>query len=203
MRLLIDSDIFCKLGVSDLLQPAIEAIGAELSDCARLAALPYMLRRGSFRERIGATCCATLVPLAESFREVPAASPEWLDRLALVPNIDPGEAQLLAVAAEHKLVVMTGDKRALEAVKGISGFSTALESRVVVLEALVLALCQSQGDEDIRKKLRPMMTVDTMIRTCFSAGNPTPQSALQSYFDDAVRGLAPLVLWDPNTGVPP
>jgi len=46
MRLLVDSDAFCKLAASDLLSDAAMLFDAELPDCGRLPALPYMLRRG-------------------------------------------------------------------------------------------------------------------------------------------------------------
>lgn len=45
-RLLLDTDIFCKLGVADLLDDTLSILGLKYSDCSRLPALPHMLRRG-------------------------------------------------------------------------------------------------------------------------------------------------------------
>jgi hypothetical protein len=160
-----------------------------------------MLRRGSLRECVGAERCDTLLSLANRIPAIPAPSAVLLDLLASVPSIDVGEAQLLAIAAEHGSMLLTGDKRALEAVTGISDFPIeALHGRVVVVEAILLALCRLHGDELIRTKLQPTMGMDTMIRVCFSEGNREPRTALRSYFESAIQSLRPLVLWDPTSG---
>ena len=48
--------------------------------------------------------------------------------------------------------------------------------------------------------MKPLVAVedrkDKMMRVCFSDGNPDPESALQSYFSDLKRNVAPLVLWE-------
>jgi hypothetical protein len=41
MNLLVDTDAFCKLGVAALLEDAAGVFGARLTECGRLAALPY------------------------------------------------------------------------------------------------------------------------------------------------------------------
>lgn len=48
MNLLIDTDAFCKLAVSDLLREAVRVLGVELRECGRLAALPQRARRLSY-----------------------------------------------------------------------------------------------------------------------------------------------------------
>lgn len=106
MRVLLDTDAFCKLASADLLEPSLEILGCQLSDCARLRALPYMLGRGRLHEQYGDEASAALVLAAE---KVPIMSPpgdEWLDRLAQVEAIDPGEAQIFAKAAEGGQMVI-------------------------------------------------------------------------------------------------
>ena len=200
MRVLLDTDAFCKLASADLLELSLEILGCQLSDCARLPALPYMLRRGRLHEQYGDEASAALVLAAE---KVPIMSPpgdEWLDRLAQVEAIDPGEAQIFAKAAEGGQMVITGDKRALRALAGVSGVSEALSGKVIVLEAILSSLCESLGVEHVRQAIRPVVASDTMIRVCFSASNLSPPEALASYFNDLAAEILPLVLWSPDRG---
>ena len=53
MRLLIDSDAFCKLAASGLLSDAAALFNGE---CGRLPALPHMLRRGQLLYRWPSGC---------------------------------------------------------------------------------------------------------------------------------------------------
>ncbi len=93
---------------------------------------------------------------------------------------------------------MSGDKRALKALKSIGDFTPALEKRVVVMEAVLLALCDSIGQEEMRRRVAPLGFVDRMVDVCFSSGNPDPSTALLSYFRALEGELAPLRLWNPR-----
>lgn len=200
MRLLVDTDAFCKLAVGGLLHDAIGLFGADLSECGRLPALPHMLRRGSLRKKFGAGTCDALIPVAN---EVPVAikpSDEWLDRLTPFQAIDPGEALIFASGAEAGLIVVSGDKRALRALKDVAGFANALSGRIVVLEAILLALCDSLGPEEVRNRIQALVAFDTVVRVSFSIGNPDPRDALVSYYRDLAAELGPLVLWNPRPG---
>lgn len=125
MKLLVDTDAFCKLGVAGLLRDAALMLGVELQECGRLPALPHMLRRGSLPRRYGARACEKLISIAQSMPVVPEPSTEWLDRITPIDVIDPGEARILAAAAEFTLAVVSGDKRALRAVKDAEGLAPA------------------------------------------------------------------------------
>jgi hypothetical protein len=203
MRLLVDSDVFCKLGAADLFEPAAEVLGVGLADCARLRALPHMLRRGSLRRRVGDAQCDALLPLALQLPAIPVPPAAWLDLLAPLPAVDPGEAQLLACAAERDVLVMTSDKRALRAVKDVPGFADALRGKVVLLDVLLLELCMRHGDEVIRHALRASVSIDTMIAVAFSPDNRTPREALRSYVASSVGELSPLTVWTPAVGGAP
>ena len=69
------------------------------------------------------------------------------------------------------------------------------------MEAVLLGLCRRLGPKNVRSALNPLVTIDDrkdkMVRVCFSDGNPDPEGALQSYFNDLKRNVAPLVLWEP------
>lgn len=106
MRLLVDTDAFCKLAVGSVLRDAVELLGASLRECGRLPALPHMLRKGRLREMFGPQACDALLPVADAVPVVIRSSNAWLDRLAPIQDIDPGEAQIFAAAAELGLVVV-------------------------------------------------------------------------------------------------
>ncbi len=198
MRILIDTDLFCKLGVTSLLQDGVRLLDGTIEECARLPALPYMLRRGSLRKRYGSHTCEALVTLADRIPALPPAGTEWLDQLTPLLDINAGEAQLFAAAAEKSLMVMTGDNRALRALKTVNAFATALAGRIVVLEALLLALCDDLGHDEVQRRVAPLVPIDKAIGIWFSPRNPNPREALVSYYRTIVADLEPLVLWSPR-----
>ncbi len=198
MKLLVDTDVFCKLGVAGFLEDAARIFGADLQECGRLPALPHMLRRGGLRELFGASACDTLIPVAVPMPVVHQPSVTWLDKLTPINAIGPGEAQIFATAAESRLIVVSGDKRALRALKNVEGFADALVGRIVVLEAVLLALCVRLGHEEVRRHIAPLASSDKMIEVCFSRANPDPPEALLSYYSSLAADVEPLVLWDPR-----
>jgi hypothetical protein len=118
--------------------------------------------------------------------------------LAPVPNIDPGEAILFATAAAHRIPVLSGDVRALRALKEVDGFAEALAGRIVSIEGIVLGLCRRIGAEVVRKRIEPVKETDTVLRICFSGQETAPEDGLSSYLQEQRRELAPLVLWSPG-----
>jgi hypothetical protein len=197
MGLLVDSDAFCKLAIGGVLEDALALFGADVSSCHRLPALPHMLRRGRLRKTLGDAAADSLIPLANAMPILPQSDAAWLDRLTHVSAIDPGEAQLFAVAAKHEFLVLSGDKRALLALKDIHGFPLALQGRIAVIEAVLLALCKSLGPEILRQRLQPVLKLDKMIGICFSPGNSNPPEALESYYKSMSADVVPLELWKP------
>jgi len=200
MRLLLDTDLFCKLGVADLLEEAFVSLGVLASDCARLPALLHMLRRGSLPKIYGVDACKALIPVAEGLGIIGSPDADWVDRLASVQYIDPGEAHLFAIAAQQSLSVLSGDKRALRALKDVAGYADALSGRIVVLESVLILLCERMGHSEVRCRLQPLIGKDTMLSICFSEGNADPVYALTSYYKDLEAEIHPLVLWKPKQG---
>jgi len=137
--------------------------------------------------------------MAYALPTMPSANAEWLDKLAGIPDIDPGEAQLFALAAQGQLIAASGDKRALRAIKDIPEVRDALAGRLVVLEAMLIRLCDEHGVSAIQARIDPIGTVDTVIQVCFSSGSADPVSGLLSYYDSLTRELAPLELWKPRS----
>lgn len=203
MRLLIDTDIFCKLAVGRLLHEAVGLFGTKLQECARLPALPNMLSRGKeLRKTYGADACDGLVPLAREILNTVEAGAEALDRFTGTPNIDPGEAIIFASATESGLMVMSGDKRALEALKGIPDACDALAGKIVVLEAVLIKLCDQLGPDVVRERTVELAKIDKVTGNCFSKDNPNPKEALLTYYRSLCERVKPLVLWNPTAGGP-
>lgn len=199
MKLLIDTDAFCKLAVSGLLHKAVNLLGVDLTECGLLRALPYMLKRGRLREVYGPERCDGLIEIALGMPIVDQYSDAWLDKLTPIQAIDTGEAQIFAEAAETGLFVMTGDKRALRALKDVADYADALSGRIVVLEAILIALCDRFGPEKISQYVQVLAASDTMVHICFSTGTSDPREGLTSYYGDLKTEVDPLVLWDPRS----
>lgn len=200
MKLLLDTDAFCKLSLCGVLHDAAHLLGADLPECGRLPALPYMLRRGRLRKIYGPEISDTLMKVATELPLVPQPNEIWLDKLTPVQAIDPGEAQIFAAAAERGLLVVSGDKRALRALREVEGYAAALAGRIVVLEAILLALSNHLGSEEVRQRVQPLLERDKVIRMSFSIGSPDPQEALLSYYRGLAADLDPLQLWAPFPG---
>jgi hypothetical protein len=200
MRALLDTDAFCKLAVAGVLDDAVRLLGTDLQECGRLAALPYMLRRGRLRKVFGDEACDALIPVVEAIPVMDQPSDLWLEKLALIPAIDPGEAQIFAAAAETGLILVSGDKRALRALKNIAGFADVLAGRIVTLEAILIALCDHLGSDEVRHRVQKLTACDNVVSVCFSRGNADPRGALLSYQESLGTELHPLVLWDPRQG---
>lgn len=153
MKLLIDTDAFCKLGITGLLADAVGVFGLTLSDCARLAALPYMLQKGHLVHRYGADICRVLAAQAHRMPVCPEPLSVHVQPLALNAAIDPGEVQLFAAAAQMDLIAISGDKRAIRSLKHVTAVHHALAGRIAVLDAVFLALCEQLGRRPFLKSL--------------------------------------------------
>lgn len=193
----LDSNAFCQLGAAGLLTDAVGLFGVDLSECVRLPALPHMLRRGKLRTHLGNSLSDELIPMANSITTIGAAAPEWIDRLIPVPDIDPDDAQLLALAAEHGHTLLTDDKRALRAVKAVPEVAVKLSGKVAVLDAVLLALCDKLGPDEVARRIQPVLSINKELKICFSGGNSDPRAGLRSYFENLVREVDPLMLWRP------
>lgn len=178
-----------------MLDEVLALLGVSRDQCAVLPALPYMLGKGPLRKRYGDATADGLRKLAGEFPVAPAASEEWLDLLAAVPSIDPGEAQLFALAAEHGIRILTGDKRALEALAKVSSIHPHLEGRIVSLEAALTGLTKETPEPQLRRKGTILGQYDQMAKAVFASPRSDLGEALDSYMRDLESKAKPLVLW--------
>lgn len=203
MRLLSDTDAFCKLSAIGLFKDAAKLLGGEPGMVERLPALPHMLRKSrGLRKQLGDALADSLVPLADAQPQIPStASPAVAALLTGKNNIDVGEVQLLALTANDTLLLMSGDKRALVAVSEVAQVVPMLAGKVVCLEAMMLALCKTLGVDQVRAAVAPHRHLDKVFQICFSADG-TPVECLGSYMRDLQESVKPLVLWSPDGGAP-
>lgn len=200
MRLLSDTDAFCKLSAIGLFKDAAKLLGGEPGLVERLPALPHMLRKSrGLRKQLGDALADSLAPLADAQPPIPAASSAVAAMLTGKNNIDVGEVQLLALTANDTLLLMSGDKRALVAVSEVTQVVPMLAGKVVCLEAMMLALCKTLGVNQVLAAVAPHRHLDKVFQICFSEGG-TPMECLGSYMRALQESVKPLVLWSPDGG---
>lgn len=146
----------------------------------------------------GQDICDGLLTVAMDMPVIESLSDSYLDLLIDIPDIDPGEAQLFAKAADTDLYLITGDKRSLRALKNVERMSDALSGRIVVLESMLLELCETMGLEEIRQRIQGLRQFDNAVRVCFSEYSDNPVVCLKSYFHRLAEEVSPLTLWQPR-----
>ena len=199
MKLVIDTDAFCKLSIAGLLADAAGLFKASLSDCGRLPALPYMLQRGSLPRLYGHDTCNALIAQAATMQVCPQPVAASLEPFTLSEAIDPGEAQLFAAATEFNLMVISGDNRAVRCLKHLTAVHQALAGRIATIDGLLLALCRQLGPAYVRPRVAPLSSHDKTLAACFSPGTSDPEEGLLSYYRSLVADVHPFTLWDPGT----
>lgn len=196
MAIYFDSDILCKLVLSDLHNDACAVFGANFADCYRLPALPYMLRKESTLQRnFGVRNCAVILNVVNAMLVAPSPDSEKLE-LYNQEGIDAGEAQLLACVSGTDDLLFTGDKRALKSLCGTSSLGD-LAGRIVCLEGLLIHLCRSNNLVTVRTKVQKIHDYDKVLKICFSSADQDPVEALESYFRHTCAEAEPLRLWAP------
>jgi hypothetical protein len=194
-QLLVDTDAFCKLAAADLLDDVFSLLSVDRTQCAVLPALPHMLERGRIRKNYGDAAADRLRKLADEFPAAPNSSSAWLDVLADEPSINPGEAQLFALAAERRIRVLTGDKRSLDALAKITAIHPSLAGRVVTLEAVLRGMASNIPEAQLRHKGKVLGQRDQMAKAVFASEGSDLGEALDSYIRDLAARAKPLELW--------
>jgi hypothetical protein len=157
-----------------------------------------MLRRGRLRQRLGNELADRLSLVAESLPVVAEPQSTAAANRLVESNVDPGEAQLILVAVEQSALLLTHDKRALTAVAKIDELVATVAQRFVVVEAILLGLCQGLGREVVRSRVVPHAHLDRMFSICFGNASTDPCDGLRSYVSDLSSKVEPLRLWLPE-----
>ena len=157
----------------------VAAAGFDLSNARRLQPLPHMLRKrkkmlkkypAGVREKAIAWC-SQIEPVS-----IRPKGP-FLAQLGLVRGIDPGEAELFAIAAETPgSLIATGDKRAcraLKAAEGLEDAKAALRGRIVCLETALDMLLEQRGFSALSGPLTQIRGLNRTLGALLSQGELT------------------------------
>lgn len=173
MILLTDNDILVKLSQCDLVSEALEVFHCLHRELFILDTAKYSLFLGNpdkcISKRVGNSAAYDrLCEFVGGCSELGAAIEDldFLDEIALMENIDPGEQQLLLHAhsyysSGHDFYLATGDRKALEGIKN-SGSQRAhdiLRQRVECLESLFIRMLHCHGFDCINSKVSSWSTV--------------------------------------------
>jgi len=169
--LLIDNDALLKLARYGLLNQALALFDCTPTDVSVLAAAKYRLLPAKNRLRFckDEESAVRLEAFLRTSKPLDArsADPDLLDELNVIPNIDAGEALLLAVGAtNNETLVITGDKRSLAALcshASVAEVSNALAGRVISVEVLFFMLIERQFAL-IQERVRAKPDVDTTLK---------------------------------------
>ena len=198
--LLVDSDAFVLLSASGLLPELAVALGLDPDDVRCLPALRHQLRAGrSIARRLppAAVEQARLAAEVASPWTTPPPDANLLQRLQFVPQIDDGEALLLATLVEQPAFLLTtGDKRSLIAL----GQSAALpdvrdqvRGRIVAVETALVLLVKRLGATEVGQRLQPFAsvhrTVDILFGTKTDFDETETLRQITSYLADLTRQI--------------
>jgi len=187
-----DVDVVVKLAACGFLPwlPELLNVSGDEIQIQYLASLKTRVSRSSkklenetHRDHLDAFCKAHGIIEA-------AADIDRQERL-LQGGMDTGEAILFAEAEATGGIVVTGDKRALEAYARVSTPEDRVKLKVVCWEQLLLRVHHLKGYEVLKRGGCDGMKHDGLLRLAFSSGFVTSEdhaiSAIRSYFNDVTN----------------
>jgi hypothetical protein len=174
---LADVDIVCKISACDIVDEAIQAIGASWDTFYILPSTKYTLnvckKIEKGQEKFGAAVHSRICEFVNRAKEIDWEPGGWISTLSSVTGMDSGEAILFSVAQQRESsIVVTGDKKCLRALTGDRRCNTIapkFERRVVCFEQLILACISRHGFDCIRTKIGPEITCDRSLVNAFGA----------------------------------
>lgn len=206
MIVVVDNDVMQALASWDLLGDLPGIFNVEPADLRVLdtARFRYQVKNpekgrlkfGEAWDRIAAFLSTTPT--------VTTADAEDMEAAANVVNFDDGELVLFSFASRTPdSIIITGDKRALEAVAKtatLQPMRERLAGRVVSLEQVLQRLFAKRGFEAVRDAVVTSSTTHMTARVVFGSGLLTTadsaHAALTSYFGQLVRLVPDLMLVD-------
>ncbi len=198
MQLLIDSDVFCKFAICGVLDDVVAMLGRTRADCRRLEQLGHILQnpKAKLYKQLGAQHAAVAADAAKHYKSLPLIDPRLLELFQNYDGIDPGEVQLFAAtAAAPDTLLLTGDKRAIKALRGVPEHVRArLAGKLVPQDAALLKLCERHGIERIVEHVHPCNGCDGTMRICFPRARCDPRECLESFARELGRSTDPAVI---------
>lgn len=193
--LLLDADALSKLAHWDLLDELSALVGVQPERAATLSSLLHRARKACtkpdgklFKD---AAAAARAVNYLEKMTRLPEPDSKLIELLQSVQGIDSGEVVLFGVlGALDASILVTGDKRAIVAASHAlpTAHRARLESRIVMVEQIILALLRSRGIEWLREHVCPHRSLDKAVGVVMGydcqATAATVEEGLKSYIAD-------------------
>ncbi|MGZ3273514.1 MAG: hypothetical protein ACXU82_17390 [Caulobacteraceae bacterium] len=209
---LIDNDIVLKTCCYDLSAEVMGILAPSSDKLAVLGAAPYVLRDRVKRSKRIANVARVMATLEAFLGQVSKLEPDDAE-IGLAAEfeayaqdvgtqLDTGESLLLAALVKRSAhALLTGDKRAIEAVAQIVAALTLepqVNGRIACLEQLFTQLVDAIGIDQLATRIRQEPLADQVLAICFrcASGKVTAEEArecLASYIAD-LRGRSAMVL---------
>lgn len=200
--LLLDTDMLVLLTAAGLLESVAHHLGYSPDQLRRLPAALHQVRKSKrFRDAYGEAVLQRIVAPISAIKEVePPADLELLD--VLNATMDPGEAQLVAIAASQECTLLaSGDKRAIGDLtrSGSSDCIKAMSGRIVSLEAVLWILVSAADPRELRAAFLPVLghaTLRIVLSEHAVADQERCRDGIRNYFND-LDGHALGMLYNP------
>ena len=194
--LLVDTDIFVLLAGAGLLDRTAELLNCSPDDLRRLDPVTHQLRKSKkFLEKYSAEVRAAALQAARRVRPLTdrPVDDTLLQRLADIPDIEEGDAFLLASVAEHpSWLLTTGDRRAIIACATnpeARKVRKAVAGRIVPIETVLRLLVTTDGIGKIAPAFINVREYDKKLRVIFSEAGSTNLEHCLAGIDSNLRSL--------------
>lgn len=215
----LDNDVVLKLACYRLLDKLPGTVAAEPRSIYILGAARFVIRNAITRSRRIQDKQQAQGEVSQFINSVSVIEPDQreielateLEELAITSgfDVDTGESQLLAVAANRLFALLvTGDKRAVLGIEQLLAVVASLApvaGRVVILEQVISRMVHVLGSAQVCQLVCAEREVDKAVAICCSCHSPelvpNPAASLASYIGD-LRSKAPRALVDGYESLP-
>ncbi|MBI5545493.1 MAG: hypothetical protein HY901_16530 [Deltaproteobacteria bacterium] len=177
MKLFLDNDAALKLAALDLLDEALEVLGATREEVFILASAPFAILKG--KKRPPEPVASRLDTFFGQVGRAGGPNADDLKALQSTPGIDAGEAILFSLtAAEPGSILLTGDKRSLRALAGAEAHEVlrrSIAGRVICFEQILNRIVRHQGFGAVIGKLVAAISWDKSLAAILGS-TPTSHS---------------------------
>jgi hypothetical protein len=206
-RLLVDNDALVKLAHWQLLEAIPRVTGIPWERTSALVSLKFRAQKADRKLFRSAEVAQAVFDRANLMAEMPELDATIVSRLQGMPGIDAGEITLIAaLCADPEALLLTGDKRALEALAncGHVDIHARIAGRIIVVEHILQSVLETEGAATLAQAVEQHRDLDTAVRCAV----PLPPYATQdgiaaglgSYLADAAARASALGLptrWPP------
>ncbi len=190
-RLLLDNDFIIKITILNLVAEFKALPFVRDRELRHLDALPYMIRKGSFRNATPEGIQRAL-EWVDTFPAIEAPALQAIDRIPPSPGIDPGERLLLGSILETvESSIFTGDKRCIKAIGGLSPeLQEAFTGKILCLEAAIYAIFARNDFDYAAGKVRSGLSCDKALQIIFGGSTPDNKESVLEGLASYLRSVA-------------